>query len=148
MRWWILLSVIHVCARGRGLGDLRPGDLTTPKIEQYTQQRLVSGRARATVNRELETLRQALTLASRHTPPLLTRIPHIARLKVENARQGFLSRADFEALQAHLTDPDVRDFVEWFWWTGMRPGDPTTHVGHAGPRDMDAAPRPEGREDR
>ena len=50
-------------------------------------------------------------------------MPYIPFLKVENARQGFLSRADFEALVAQLTDADVRDFVEWFWWTGMRPGE-------------------------
>ncbi len=23
----------------------------------------------------------------------------------------------------HLIDPGVRDFVEWFWWTGMRPNE-------------------------
>jgi integrase len=44
-------------------------------------------------------------------------------LTVENARQGFLQRADFEALVANLADPDVRDFVSFFWWTGMRPGE-------------------------
>src|SRR5438128_2245648 len=79
--------------------------------------------ARGTVNRELEGLRQALTLAARRTPPLLAKVPYIPLLKVENARQGFLSRADFEALLAQMTDADVRDFLEWFWWTGMRPGE-------------------------
>jgi hypothetical protein len=65
----------HTGAIRRAFGDLRPADLTTPKIERYTQDRLAAGRARATVNRELETLRQALTLAARRTPPLLTRVP-------------------------------------------------------------------------
>jgi integrase len=44
-------------------------------------------------------------------------------LRVKNARQGFLGRADFEALLAHVEDTDVRDYVEWFWWTGMRPNE-------------------------
>ena len=44
-------------------------------------------------------------------------------LRVDNARQGFLSRADFDALREHLVDEDVRDFVDWSYWTGMRPGE-------------------------
>jgi integrase len=56
-------------------------------------------------------------------PRRVADIPLIPLLHIENARQGFLSRADFEALASRLTDPDVRDFVEWFWWTGMRPNE-------------------------
>lgn len=41
-------------------------------------------------------------------------------------RQSAESRADFVRARsvAHLTDrdPDLRDFLEWFFWTGMRPG--------------------------
>jgi integrase len=44
-------------------------------------------------------------------------------LTVENARQGLLGRADFEALRQAITDPDLRDYLEFFWWTGMRPGE-------------------------
>ena len=113
----------HMQAVRRALGDRRAAELTTPMVERYVEERLGQGRARATVNRELEGLKQALSLAARRTPPLVARVPYIPFLKVENARQGFLSRADFEALLAQLTDEDVRDFVEWFWWTGMRPGE-------------------------
>ena len=75
---------------------------------------------------------QAFRRAARVTPPRIPGAPHIPLLPVRNARQGFLSRADFEALLPNLADPDVRDFVEWFWWTGMRQGrDPTTLVGNA-----------------
>lgn len=113
----------HLQAVRRALGDRRAAEVTTPMVEHYVEERLGQGRARATVNRELEGLRQALTLAARRTPPLLAKVPYIPLLKVENARQGFLSRADFEALLAQLSDADVRDFLEWFWWTGMRPGE-------------------------
>ena len=116
-------TVSHTKALRAALGDRLAAGLTTPALERYTQERLALGRARATVNRELEILRQALHVAARHTPPLLLRLPYVPLLKVENARQGFLSRADFEALRANLTDADVRDFVEWFWWTGMRPNE-------------------------
>jgi integrase len=53
-----------------------------------------------------------------------------------NARQGFVSRADFEALVAGLgeyrgrgkekrfvPDTDLRDFVLWAFWTAMRKGE-------------------------
>lgn len=115
--------VSHLQAVRVGLGDRLINGLTTRMVERYREDRLAAGRARATLNRELEGLRQALTLAARRNPPLILRVPYIPMLKVENARQGFLSRADFAALLAALSDRDVRDFVEWFWWTGMRPGE-------------------------
>jgi integrase len=40
-----------------------------------------------------------------------------------NARQGFFERGEFEALLTSFGDQDLRDFVEWFYWTGMRPGE-------------------------
>jgi len=92
-------------------------------MERYQQYRLSAGRMPATVNRECEALRQAFRMAARRTPPRVTHMPHIPMLKVENARQGFLSRAEFEGLVVNLSDPDVRDFIEWFWWTGMRPNE-------------------------
>jgi integrase len=54
-------------------------------------------------------------------PRRVTEVPLIPMLQVENARQGFLPRAEFEALAAKIVDEGVRDFLEFFWWTGMRP---------------------------
>jgi site-specific recombinase XerD len=113
----------HMQALRKAFGGLRANRLNTPTVEQYQVDRLATGRQPATVNRECELLRQAYRLAHRHTPPQVKRIPYIPLLEVENARQGFVSKADFAALLIKLTDPDVRDFVEWFWWTGMRPGE-------------------------
>jgi integrase len=48
---------------------------------------------------------------------------NVPRLPQHNARQGFFERGEIDAVLQHLTDPDVRDFVEWFRWTGMRPGE-------------------------
>lgn len=132
--------VSHVQAARQFFGSMRAADVTTKDVEDYTARRLTgkdkSGdlilgeggkperpKKPATVNRELEALRQAFNRAARVTPPLVVRVPHIPLLRVENARQGFLQRADFEALSANLTDPDVRDFIAWFWWTGMRPNE-------------------------
>jgi integrase len=49
--------------------------------------------------------------------------PEIPTVTVRNARQGFLSRADFEAVVSNLLDADLIDFTEWSWWTGMRKGE-------------------------
>jgi integrase len=40
-----------------------------------------------------------------------------------NARQGFVETETFWKLLAALKSDDLRDFVEWLWWTGMRPGE-------------------------
>lgn len=111
----------HLKAVRLELGHLRAAVLDTATVERLQVEWTEAGTAPATINRRLERLRQAYLLASRRTPPKVKAVPHIPMLRVSNARQGFLSRADFEALLAALTDDDVRDFVEWFWWTGMRP---------------------------
>jgi integrase len=113
----------HLRAVRAVLGDRLAVDLNTATVESYQRARLEAGRAPATVNRECEALRQALRRAAQVTPPRIPTAPHIPLLTVQNARQGFLSRADFSGLVRYLTDPDVRDFVEWFWWTGMRPNE-------------------------
>ena len=68
---------------------------------------------------------------------MLTYAPAIPCLTVQNARQGFLSRADFEALLASMTDPDVRDFADWGFWTGMRKGEIAAVTWAALDRDGD-----------
>jgi integrase len=54
---------------------------------------------------------------------LLATAPKFPSLREDNARQGFLERSDFTAIMEHMTDQDVRDYCEWFYWTGMRPGE-------------------------
>lgn len=105
------------------LGDVRAGALETAMVERYQKIRKEDGRQPATINRECELLRQAYRLAARRQPPKVRAIPYIPMLPVQNARQGFLEAADFAALLEGFGDPDIRDFVEWFWWTGMRPGE-------------------------
>lgn len=49
--------------------------------------------------------------------------PTFPSLPEHNARQGFFERADFQAIVRRLRDPDLQDFCEWFYRTGMRPGE-------------------------
>jgi integrase len=111
----------HVKPLLRDLGDIRAVGLETSMVERYQEGRKADGLAAATINRECELLRQAFRLAARRVPPKVRSIPYVPMLRVRNARQGFLGRADAEALLAAIDDDDIRDFVEWFWRTGMRP---------------------------
>ena len=113
----------HLKAVRDALGQVRAHQLRTVDVERYQQARLAAGRAPATVNRECELLRQAYRRALRVTPPRVRAAPYVPWLKAHNARQGFLSRAEAEALLATIPDDDARDYLEWFWRTGMRPNE-------------------------
>jgi integrase len=104
-------------------GHRQAHDLDTGSVERVQRDWLKAGVKPATVNRRCELLRQAYRLAARRTPPKVMAIPHVPLLKVENARQGFLSRTQIARLLEGLVDEDVRDFVDWSAWTGMRPSE-------------------------
>ncbi|HKP99861.1 MAG TPA: site-specific integrase [Actinomycetes bacterium] len=116
-------SKSHMKAVRKELGRELAYRLETSRIEAYQEARLDEGRAPATVNRECELLRQAYRLGYYRTPPKVARLPLIPALPVDNARQGFLSWATFQQLLEAIADVDLRDFVEWFMWTAMRPGE-------------------------
>ncbi len=122
-RAYLPKAISHMKAVRLALGHLRADELDTAAVERFQADRRDAGRAPATINRGCELLREAFRLAHGRTPPKIARVPLIPLLPVNNARQGFLSRAEVDALLPALEDDDVRDFVEWLWWTGMRPGE-------------------------
>ena len=85
----------------------------------YIAARQRDGAATATINRELECLQRAFSIAVESG--VLAFAPKTLSLPEHNARQGFFEVAKFEELLTHLEDPDLRDYLEWFFWTGMRP---------------------------
>ena len=113
----------HLKPVRRELGHLRAAEVETARVERLQAEWISEGLAPATVNHRCELLRQAFHLAARRGPAKVRQVPYVPALPVQNARQGFLSHADFKALLAELGDADVRDFVEWSYWTGMRPGE-------------------------
>ena len=68
----------------------------------------------ATINRELEYLRQAYALKVHEIGPG----PMMPKLK-ERIREGFFDRADFEIITANLPE-DLQDFSRWGYFTGWR----------------------------
>jgi integrase len=111
----------HLRAVRNELGYMRATDIDTATIQKVQAFWKLKGFAPATINRRCESLLQAFRLAARHTPPKVRLVPHMPMLKVNNARQGFFGQADFMSLIHHIVNPDVVDFLEWFWWTAMRP---------------------------
>jgi len=95
--------------------------VTVARLRDYIAHRQAAGAADATINRELEGLQRALSLAVE--AGMLTSAPRVPTLREQNARQGFFERGDFENVCAYLPDDGLRDFVRWFYWTGMRPGE-------------------------
>jgi integrase len=108
--------------------------ITTPRLRDFVAHQQREGVAAASIHRQLEAVRRAFRLAADSN--VVTFTPAIPSISVKNARQGFLSRADFEALVSQLgeyqgrgdekrfvLDADVADFTEWSWWTGMRKGE-------------------------
>ncbi len=84
--------------------------------------RQVDKAAPATINREVEHLRTAFRIAVESGK--LARVPIFPKALTEaNARRGFFERSEFMAVLDHIKDADVRDFLEFFYWTGMRPGE-------------------------
>ncbi len=95
--------------------------VTSMRLRDFIASRQQAGAAPATINRELEGLQRAFALAVEND--VLAASPKFPSLPERNARQGFFEKADFQAVLIHLPDPDVRDFCDWFYWTGMRPGE-------------------------
>ncbi|WHZ17401.1 MAG: hypothetical protein OJF52_004253 [Nitrospira sp.] len=95
--------------------------VTAERLREYIASRQQDQAQAATINRELEGLRRAFALAV-ESQTLVT-IPMFPSLPEDNARQGFFERADFQAVLDHLRNDDVKDFCDWFYRTGMRPGE-------------------------
>ncbi len=104
-------------------GEDRALAVSSDKVTRYILERQKEGSAPATINREVECLQSAFSLAMKANPPKLHFVPRFPSLTENNARQGFFERAEFNAVMAKLEDQDVNDFCEWFFYTGMRPGE-------------------------
>lgn len=115
--------VSHIKPVHAFFGQHRAVAVTSVMVEKYKAERRRAGKAPATVNRELEALRRAYSWGAKQKPALVADVLSVSFFPEDNARQGFFERADFDALLAHVKDADLRDFIEWGFWTGMRAGE-------------------------
>ncbi len=106
-------------------GEEKALDITTARIEGYTDARLAAGSAKATVNRELAALRRMFSLAvrSKDRDKKLSTRPHVPMLdESDNVREGFLEPEDFEALRGHLP-ADVAAAAAFAYHSAWRRGE-------------------------
>jgi len=94
-------SIRRVLAEFKGV---RVPEITTPRIQEFIEQRLGEGAAPASVNRELAALKRALNLGARQTPPLVQRVPWVPMLRENNVRKGFFEHGEFLAVRSALPD--------------------------------------------
>jgi integrase len=85
-------------------GNLLAEKLTSDHIDEFITQKKQAEYANASINRYLEALTRAYTIArEERTPPLVKIIPKIEMLdESDNVREGFLTREQYEALLAEL----------------------------------------------
>jgi integrase len=96
-------------------------EITEVKIDFYVQHRLGEKAARATVNRELATLRRAFRLGQRKK--LVASIPHLTLLdERDNVRQGFFEPSQMLVLLEALPR-ELRDVTEFGCLSGCRLGE-------------------------
>ena len=110
----------HLKPVREGLGHLRAVDLSPAIVESFMRDRLEEGKAPATVNREVQPLKQAYNLARRQGQ--VPRAPYIRLLKEDNVRQGFFEHEEFEAVVEHLAEP-LSDITRFAYLSGWRKGE-------------------------
>src|SRR5262249_24694992 len=82
-----------------GFRFYRVVDIDKDAIEKYQGERLESGAAPATINREVAYLKLGIKL-------LGLPVPSVEQLAEDNIRQGFLRVPEFNALLDEIADPD------------------------------------------
>lgn len=121
-RAWLPKATYFINRLREHFGKLAAPRLETSAVRTFqTHCREVDGLASATIDRHCELLRQAYKLGFESTPQKVTKRPMIPLIRENNARQGFVAAAEFWRILQGIEDTDLRDYLEWFWWTGMRP---------------------------
>lgn len=103
-------------------GKMLAVNLTTQHTMKYRTIRKSEGVVDSTVNRELAALHRMFNLGMRHTPPLVARIPYMAKVSEHNVRTGFYERDAFLAVRGALPDHlKVAVSITFYW--GLRLGE-------------------------
>lgn len=109
-------SVKHL---SRYFKDFKAPAITTPRINEFIENRLEEGAANASINRDLSALKRMLNLGAKQTPPIVDRVPHIPMLKENNARKGFFEHGEFLAMRDALPEY-LKGFFTFAYKSGWR----------------------------
>lgn len=104
-------------------GEQRLSQITSRGLRAWADRWLTEGSANATVRQRLAVLHSALKLA--HREEQLAALPAFPRITVDNARQVFFTRPEFEAVHTKLVaiNADVADVALFAYLTGWRKGE-------------------------
>jgi integrase len=86
------------------MGNVRVAEFSSNLVKAYKAKRQAEKAANATINRELGFLKRAFNLGYRAEPPLVAKVPYIARLPERNVRTGFLEHEQYKQLRDALPD--------------------------------------------
>ncbi len=92
--------------------------VTMTRLTHYVEQRLAEKAKPATLQRELACLRRAFRVGFKAGK--LFRVPPFPSISVNNAREVFFERAEFDSLLAELPDNFLRPLVTVAYWVGFR----------------------------
>ena len=103
-------------------GGFRASRINTEKILEYRAERFEAGASAGTVNRELTVFRAMFYHGfDDYTPAKVSRVPKFPeKLKEANPRQGFLTDAQYDALQANCPHPWLRALMAIAYNFGFR----------------------------
>ena len=100
--------------------EFRAIDVNSDNVTAYTLHRQEEGRANSTIRNEINALRRALNLAWRARR--ISNVPYIPVPDVTAVREGFLSRAELDALLKELPSY-IRPVTLFAYLTGWRRGE-------------------------
>jgi integrase len=83
-------------------GAIRAATFSSDHVKRYRSKRLKEGATRAAINREMEILARAWSLAQKCDPPKVTRPFHFPMFEENNVRTGFLEDEQYHALHSAL----------------------------------------------
>jgi site-specific recombinase XerD len=103
-------ATTSLCCRVR----VKAAQFGTEHINKYRGRRTEEGAALATVNRELQVVRQAFIHGYESEPPTVKKVPKFQLPKEKNARKGFATPEQLDALRAAAAKETltVRTLVE------------------------------------
>jgi integrase len=114
----------RLVARFAGFLDLRLSEVTPPRVEAWTLQRLQAGRSPYTVRRDIATLHSALAKAVRWRHIAVNPLEGLAPIKgADNTRVRYLDAEERSRFMAALEASPIRDLVMVALHTGMRRGE-------------------------
>jgi integrase len=105
------------------LGAMRAMDVHKRDVNDFVSMLRAEGKKNATVNRFLQLLQQAYTVAVTADPPVLSRAPTVPKLdESENVRIGKFSDEEAQAIFASLPGY-MTDVARFAYETGARSGE-------------------------